>query len=148
MCGGDALFESRVAHQQEFADSGARCATKPLSDIEWATIEKKIGPFIAARVRMLRDKTANKGKPGGGGGGGTTVTGGVINLDVLVIRSPSGAGDLSDTRIAQQLSVLDAAFASTGWSFNLAGTTRTNNDSWYTTTRGSTAETQASASTL
>jgi hypothetical protein len=62
---------------------------------------------------------------------------------VHVIRSLSGAGDVSDTRIAAQLDVLNVAFASTGWSFNLAGTTRSNNDSWYTMTPGSTAETQA-----
>jgi hypothetical protein len=43
------------------------------------------------------------------------------------------------------MNVLNAAFASTGWRFNLAGTTRTNNDSWYTMTPGSTAETQAKA---
>ena len=134
-------------NQQAFIDSGARCATKPLSDFDRTTIEEKIGPFIAARAQLLRDANANKGKPGGGGGGGggggTTVLGGVIQVYVHVIRSSSGAGDVSETRIAQQLNVLNAAFASTGWSFNLVDTTRTDNDSWYTMTPGSTAETQA-----
>jgi hypothetical protein len=50
--------------QQAFVDSGARCATKPLSDLDRATIEEKIGPFIAARAQLLRDANANKGKPG------------------------------------------------------------------------------------
>ena len=134
-------------NQQAFIDSGARCSTKPLSDLDRARVEEKIGPFIAARAQLMRDANANKGKPGGGGGGGggTTVTGGVIQVYVHVIRSSSGAGDVSDTRIAQQLNVLNAAFASTGWSFDLVGTTRTNNDSWYTMTPGSTAESQAKA---
>jgi hypothetical protein len=131
--------------QQAFVDSGARCATKPLSDSDRATIEEKIGPFIAARAQLMRDANANKGKPGGGGGGGTTVTGGVISVYVHVIRSSSGAGDVSDTRINQQMNVLNSAYASTGWSFNLVATTRTNNDSWYTMTPGSTAESQAKA---
>jgi len=134
-------------NQQAFIDSGARCSTKPLSDLDRARVEEKIGPFIAARAQLMRDANANKGKPGGGGGGGggTTVTGGVIQVYVHVIRSSSGAGDVSDTRIAQQLNVLNAAFASTGWSIDLVGTTRTNNDSWYTMTPGSTAESQAKA---
>jgi hypothetical protein len=131
--------------QQAFVDSGARCATKPLSDSDRATIEEKIGPFIAARAQLMRDANANKGKPGGGGGGGTTVTGGVLDVYVHVIRSSSGAGDVSDTRINQQMNVLNSAYASTGWSFNLVATTRTNNDSWYTMTPGSTAESQAKA---
>ena len=130
--------------QQAFVDSGARCATKPLSDIERALVEEKIGPFVAARAQLLKGASANRGKPGsGGGGGGTTVTGGPINVYVHVIRSSSGQGDVSDARIAQQLNVLNAAYGSTGWSFSLVGTTRTNNDSWYTMTPGSTAETQA-----
>ena len=136
-------------NQQAFIDSGARCSTKPLSDLDRARVEEKIGPFIAARAQLMRDANANKGKPGGGGGGGggggTTVIGGVIQVYVHVIRSSSGAGDVSDTRIAQQLNVLNAAFASTGWSFDVVGTTRTNNDSWYTMTPGSTAESQAKA---
>jgi len=39
--------------------------------------------------------------------------------------------------------VLNAAYAPAGWSFLLVGTDRTNNDSWYTMTPGSSAETQA-----
>ena len=135
--------------QQAFIDSGARCSTKPLSDLERFEVEQKIGPLVAARAQLMRDANANKGKPGGGGGGGggggTVVTGGTIDVYVHVLRSSSGAGDVSDTRINQQMDVLNSAFASTGWSFNLVATTRSNNDSWYTMTPGSPAETQAKA---
>ena len=56
--------------QQAFVDSGARCSTTPLSDLDRALVEEKIGPFVAARAQLLRGANANKGKPGGGGGGG------------------------------------------------------------------------------
>lgn len=128
--------------QQAFVDSGARCATKPLSDIDRAAVEQKLGPFIAARAQQFGQGNPNKGKPGGGGGG-TTVTGGTISVYVHVIRSSSGAGDVSDVAISQQMNVLNAAYATTGWSFDLMSTDRTNNDSWYTMTPGSTAEAQA-----
>jgi hypothetical protein len=135
--------------QQAFIDSGARCATRPLSDLERFEVEQKIGPLVAARAQLMKDANANKGKPGGGGGGGsgggTTETGGTINVYVHVILSSSGAGDVSDAKINQQMNVLNAAYAATGWSFNLVATTRTRNDSWYTMTPGSTAETQAKA---
>jgi hypothetical protein len=69
--------------------------------------------------------------------GQSAVTGGSIPVYVHVIRNSSGAGDVSDTRIAQQMTVLNNAFASTGWSFNLVTTTRTNNNTWYTCSGGS-----------
>jgi hypothetical protein len=130
--------------KQAFIDSGARCATKPLSDRELFEVEQKIGPLIAARAQLMKGANPNKGRPGGGGGGGgTTVTGGTINVYVHVIRSSSGGGDVSDARIAQQLNVLNSAYATTGWSFSLADTDRTNNSSWYTMTPNSSAEAQA-----
>lgn len=69
-------------------------------------------------------------------------TGGVINVYFHIIRSSTGAGDVSDTRISQQMSVLNNAYAGTGWSFNLVNTTRTNNSTWYTAGYNSTAERQ------
>jgi hypothetical protein len=128
--------------QQAFIDSGARCATKPLSDFERDQVEQKLGPFIAARAQQLGSSSPN-GKPGGGGGGGTTVTGGVINVYFHVITSSTGAGNVSDVAITKQLQVLNAAYASTGWQFALVATDRTANNTWYTMTPGSSAETQA-----
>jgi len=82
---------------------------------------------------------------GGGGGGDTTVTRGTIDVWLHVITAADGSGNVTDTMIADQMDVLNDAFASTGWSFNLVATTRSNNDSWYTMTPGSPAETQAKA---
>ena len=52
-------------------------------------------------------------------------------------------GDIPDNQIADQISILNAAYAATGWQFTLVGTDRTTNSTWYTMTPGSVAETQA-----
>ena len=58
-----------------------------------------------------------------------------IDVYVHVIRSATGEGDVSDARIAQQIDVLNAAFAGFT-SFQLASIDRTNNKKWYTTGPG------------
>ena len=94
-----------------------------------------------AKGDRTAEKAAGNGRPGGGGGGaGTTVTGGTIGVYVHVIRSSAGAGDVADSTIAAQMSVLNNAYAPTGWSFSLAATDRTDNDAWYTVGYGSAAE--------
>jgi len=130
--------------QQAFVDSGARCATKPLSDLDRATVEQKIGPLIASRAQELQQANPNKGKPGGGGGA-NPVNGGIINVYVHVINKGTGIanGDVPIERIHDQISVLNDAYAGTGWSFVLLSVSRTNNATWYTMSPGSTAETQA-----
>jgi len=67
--------------------------------------------------------------------------GGQINVYFNVITSSTGAGLVTDTQIANQISVLNAAYASGGWTFVLAGKTVTANDNWYA--MGSAAETAA-----
>ncbi|MBN1206448.1 MAG: zinc metalloprotease [Myxococcaceae bacterium] len=51
------------------------------------------------------------------------------------------SGNISDTMIANQISVLNAAYANTPFKFSLAATTRTNNSTWYTAGPGTAAET-------
>ena len=72
------------------------------------------------------------------------VTGGTINVYFHVINNGSGIanGDISDTMIRDQINVLNAAYASTGWAFNLVSTDRTTNSTWYNVSDGTTAETQ------
>ena len=48
---------------------------------------------------------------------------------------------MSSQQINQQISVLNAAYATAGFSFSLAAVDHTNNSSWYTCTGGS-CETQ------
>src|SRR5688572_28162906 len=69
------------------------------------------------------------------------VTGGVINVYFHVITNGT-AGNIPDSMINSQISVLNNAFAPAGWNFNLVAVTRTSNSSWYTAGHGSTAEAQ------
>jgi hypothetical protein len=75
-------------------------------------------------------------------------TGGVIDVYFHVIRRGTTVadGDIPQTWVDAQISVLNAAFASTGWSFRLVETTRTTNATWYTMSYGSNAERQAKQS--
>ena len=70
------------------------------------------------------------------------VAGGTIPVYFHVIRNATGGGDVTDTKIANQIAVLNSAFGSWGWTFNLVSTDRTNNAIWYTAGPGSTGETQ------
>jgi hypothetical protein len=72
-------------------------------------------------------------------------TSGTINVYFHVINKGTGIanGDVPDSMITSQINVLNAAYAGTGWSFNLVATTRTTNATWYTMQPNSTAETQA-----
>ena len=76
---------------------------------------------------------------------GYAVTGGTIQTYVHVINKGTGIsnGDVPSSWITNQMNVLNAAYAGTGWSFSLAGTTRTTNSTWYTMGYGSSAESQA-----
>ncbi|XYH96012.1 zinc metalloprotease [Sorangium sp. So ce1128] len=71
----------------------------------------------------------------------------VIPVHVHVINKGAGVanGDVTDAMIAQQIDVLNAAYASTRFSFELVSTDRTTNATWYTMGSGSTAERNAKA---
>jgi len=75
------------------------------------------------------------------------VTGGTISVYVHVINNGSGIanGDVPDAMIVDQLNVLNAAYASTGWTYQFVMVDRTTNASWYTAGPGSTAEKQMKA---
>jgi len=73
------------------------------------------------------------------------VTGGTINVYFHVIRRGTGIsnGDIPTTWIINQITVLNNAYASLGWRFNLVSIDRTTNSSWFTMSSGSTAEINA-----
>ena len=110
-----------------------RCGTKQPSELE----------MLLREEHFLKLKSDLGRRPGGGGGGGGSATFPVtVDVYVHVIRSASGAGDLSDSKISSQIAVLNNAYAGDGFSFRLVATDRTNNDAWYTAGNGSAAETQ------
>ncbi|MCB9687435.1 MAG: zinc metalloprotease [Alphaproteobacteria bacterium] len=126
-------------NQETFVESGRRCGSE-LTDLQLAAYEAQL-----VRDHVLPDPAA-KGKPGGGGGTPPTptVTGGTINVYFHVITN-GNQGNLSAAEIGDQMDVLNAAYASTGWQFRLVGTDYTDNASWFSMGYGSSAESQAKA---
>jgi hypothetical protein len=116
--------------QEAFVQSGRRCGVKPVDDEKAAAIDKEVRSWLAARQAA---------------GESIFATGGNIPVYVHVIRRGSGVsnGDVPDSMITSQISVLNAAYAATGWSFSLVAIDRTTNSSWFTMGPGTTAERQA-----
>ncbi len=123
--------------QKAFIDSGARCATRHVDDIEAAEIEAAL-----SRFRVSSGK--KRGAPN------SSI---VIPVYVHVINNGPGIenGDVPTNTIRQQIQVLNASFggatggATTPSVFSLAGITRTTNPAWYTMSPGSKEEREAKA---
>ena len=79
-----------------------------------------------------------------GGATAAAVSGGTIDVYWHVINNGSSlaAGNIPDSQISNQISVLNAAYAPWGWQFRLVATDRTTNAGWYVAEPGTTAETQ------
>ncbi|WP_437658311.1 zinc metalloprotease [Sorangium sp. So ce1182] len=101
------------------------CGTISLSDAEKEAVE------LSVRSRLEAGFTA-----------GTPVT---IPVHVHVINKGTGLanGDVTDAMIAEQIAVLNAAYASTRFRFELASTDRTTNATWYTMGQNTTRERNA-----
>ena len=151
---GDVTYPTKA----DFLLSGGRCATKMPSLEKMKEIDSKLRSF---RTTTGATTTA-AAKPGGETSLARAV--GTVNVPVYVhiIQSSAGAGDVSDSRIAAQIDVLNQAFAglqpkssnqvssaqttaATPFRFVLTSIDRTRNDAWYTVTQGSTAESQMKA---
>ena len=130
--GGAALFACSPSDDQTVNDSeqpgeqspGSNpaykrgCATVEHSDVERVAIQAEMDQYVADH-------------------GGRTLAA-VVNIPVYVhvIRDGNGAGDVSNSAISSQITVLNNAYGGS-YSFTLAATDRTNNSSWYTCTGGS-----------
>ena len=105
-------------------------------------------PNVEAAYRAELDRLARGGAGGGrkpGGDPPPTVFDGIINVYFHEIKSTSNQGNLTARDINAQMNVLNNAFSATGWSFNLAGTTETVNDSWFNNLESTSVEVQAKA---
>ena len=122
-------------NQDAFVKAGKRCAAPQFDADEM----NEIDTFILA----------NRGGPGKTYRPGITepppaaVTSGQLQVYVHVITRANGTGGVTTQQIQQQIAVLNTGFATTGWSFNLAGVTTPAHDAWHTMQPGTTAETQA-----
>ena len=116
---------TKWSSHKAFIDT-ARCATARPNEEEVLEIDAALTqPTVRAALRPVGSVT--------------------VNVYVHVIRRGSGEsnGDVPDSQIADQIAVLNSAYANTPFVFNLAGTTRTTNSSWYTMTPNSAKERQA-----
>ena len=139
------------SNQAEFIQSGARCATPTLSRNEMSAIDKRLNAYALKNQKQGVELLA--------GGSGTKT----IKVWVHIITDAKGKGDLPDQMVADQITVLNAAFAGqdklpngttpngsaykTPFQFVLAGIDRTANDAWFTVAPG-TAEEEAMKSSL
>ncbi|WP_395849310.1 zinc metalloprotease [Cystobacter fuscus] len=94
------------------------CATQELSAEEKQSVEQALAGRVRAQARAA----------------------GSVNIKVYwhVINNGTSTsqGNISDADIASQISVLNAAYKTTPFTFTLAGTDRTTNSSWYTCSGG------------
>jgi hypothetical protein len=80
---------------------------------------------IEARTERILDRMTPKAKKK------ARALAATIPVYVHVMRDASGNGDVTDSQISQQVSVLNSSYGSTGFSFSLAGVDRYNNSTWH-----------------
>ena len=114
------------ASHRDFVEAGRRCQTFQPDEDTAAALEEDFLFQLSQRPQFEALFTP----------------GTVIPVYVHVITNGT-AGNVSDSMIASQVSVLNAAYASTGVSFSLVSTDRTSNATWYTMSPGSSAESAA-----
>jgi len=110
---------------EAFANAGHRCGTQHPDAVEAESIEQR---FIDEMMVSPRVGTESITSPVS------------ITVNFHVIRSSTGAGDVSDTRLNSQISTLNSAFSGRGFTFVRGTTDRTNNSTWYGMNLGTTAE--------
>jgi PBP1b-binding outer membrane lipoprotein LpoB len=126
---------SKVDEQEPAAEEATQqaepvrgCGTKDLSEAEQAAVE-------AEREQFLSERKSAQARANG------SVT---IPVYFHVINQGTGVsnGDLTSTMINDQMQVLNDAFASTPFKYNLVAVTRTTNSTWYNSCDSSTVEKQ------
>jgi len=128
-CGGTTIDAPDAEHDylnmDEAALSKIKCQTRQVDPTEIAQIENDRMQFELAK--------------GGTPGGATART---VNVYFHVINNGAGIanGDIPDSQISSQISVLNKAYASAGISFTVAGIEHITNSAWYTVSPNTKAE--------
>jgi hypothetical protein len=141
----DSGDEDTAQTDQQVSDNAYDHANGNASFVRCSTREPSAAEQARVNDELAKSGGGNKGKPGsgsgsgsGGGGGDVTLTGGTINVYVHRIHAADGSGgEVTADQITAQLDVLNAAYATGHWTFQLADVDDSYNDSWYTTTGGS-----------
>ena len=109
-----------------FVQAGHRCLTVHPTDVQAEAIEQN---FLDALMYGRPDIASQ------------SISSPVsITVNFHVIRSSTGAGDVSDSRLNSQITTLNNAYAGRGFTFVRGTTDRTNNSTWYAMSPGTTAE--------
>ena len=154
----DSSNGAAAATGSEDVVSKRKCATFDKTPEERAQIDaeiRQVARNLAAQNGNVADGGTTTNADGGSapsdtdGGtptnadGGAPSTGIEVPVYVHVIKQSATVGDAPDTQIAEQIDVMNKAYADSHFPFHftLAGTDRTINTSWYTVSPGSTAET-------
>jgi pregnancy-associated plasma protein-A len=122
----------------DFENLSRRCATKDHDEKEREQVTQENSRFKKALAASGQEVERAAG----------SVT---VPVYFHVIRSGTGAGDVTDAQIDAQIAVLNDAYsgdtggANTPFRFTRAGVDRTNNDAWYTMGYGSQEEKAAKA---
>ena len=125
-----------VGSDKPSRDLQRMCGTHVFSEEETLAIEEHTEMLLSQRSANERFRLQSNA---------VTST---ISVYFHVITNTSGAGNVSDQMIADQIRVLNDAYsgvtggANTRFRFQLAGTTRTANNAWFAAGPGSAAETQ------
>ena len=122
----------------DFENLSRRCATKDHDEKEREQVSQENSRFKKALAASGQEVERAPGSV-------------MVPVYFHVIRSGSGAGDVTDSEINAQIAVLNDAYsgqtggANTPFRFTLAGVDRTNNEAWYTMGYGSQEEKAAKA---
>ena len=118
--------ENEWVDHQAFVNSGHRCQTIHPDAMQAAKIEND---FVEAMMYSApRFESQSISSPVS------------ITVNFHVIRSSTGAGDVSDARLNSQITTLNNAYSGRGFTFVRGTTDRTNNSTWYGMNLGTTAE--------
>lgn len=116
------LNGTEYVNQRAFVDSGRRCGSY-ISPERMEAAEKDFQTRLASQGGIAPQAVKT------------------FNVYIHVIKSSTGAGSISSQQIQDQINVLNAAYASSSFAFNLVSVDTTVNDSWYTAGPGTTAQT-------
>jgi hypothetical protein len=120
------IEENEWVDHEAFVKAGMRCATDVPDEAEAEQIEAQfMEELLYGRHAFNSESIANPVS---------------ITVNFHVIRSSTGSGDVSDSRLNSQIATLNAAYNGRGFTFVRGTTDRTNNSTWYTMGHGTTAE--------
>ena len=112
-----------------------RCGTKHPSELEALLREEHFLKVLAAKqAKKPENPGGGNGGGGGGGGGGEDPpppSGNIVINTYFHVIHDGNNGLLSQDTVDAQMAVLNTAFTASNVSFNLVGTTFTNNADWY-----------------